>query len=160
MTTEKNSLLFKIKLDNDKEDFQVNNFIELFLEDGLFASYLNEVFGIATHNFNLKIYNITFKETTPKSLIKDLFDTFKEPQYITTKDNINFSIQANWPLGYRQVTLYPMPFDINLEQLKTITKIWGIIKHFEFEKHKKYSIIHNPYLHIYLENFNHKEVPD
>ena len=161
MITKKNSLLFKIKLDNGKENFQVNNFKELFLEDGLFASYLNEVFGIATHNFNLKIYKVTFKETTPKSLIEDLFDTFKEPQYITTKDNIDFSIQANRPLGCRQlVTLYPMPFDINLEQLKTITKTWGIMKHFEFGKHKKCPLIHNPYLHIYLENFNRNEVPD
>ena len=35
-----------------------------------------------------------------------------------------------------------MPFDINLEHLKTITKNWEIIKHFEFGKHKKCPMIH------------------
>ena len=64
MTTKKNSLLFKIKLDNEKIEFQVNDFIDLFLEGGLFESYLDEIYGIATHNFNLNIYNVTFKETT------------------------------------------------------------------------------------------------
>ena len=161
MTTKRNSLLFKIKLENEKNDFQVNDFINFFLEGGLFDSYLDEVFGIATHNFNLIIYNITFKESTPKSLLEDLYETFKDPQEVTFKSNIDCSIQINRPLGYRQlVTLYPMPFDINLEYLKTITNKWGIIKHFEFGKHKKCPMIHNPYLHIYIENFNRKEVPD
>ena len=58
MTTKKNSLLFKIKLENKKNDFQVNDFIDFFLEGGLFESYLDEVFGIATHNFNLNIYTM------------------------------------------------------------------------------------------------------
>ena len=89
MATKRNSLLFKIKPDNDKIDFQVNNFIGLFLEGGLFETYLEEIFGIATHNYNLKIYNIAFKETTPKSILEDIYYTFKEPQDITTRDNIN-----------------------------------------------------------------------
>ena len=153
-------LLFKIKIENDKVNFQVNDFIKLFLEGGLFESYLDEIFGMVTHNSNLKIYNITFKETTPKSLLEDLFVP-KEPQEIPSKDNIDFTIQVNRPLGYRQlVTLYPTPFDINKKHLKTITKNWGIIKHFEFGKHKKCPMIHNPYLHIYMENFNRKEAPD
>ena len=71
-----------------------------------------------------------------------------------------FSIQINRPFGYRQlVTLYRIPFDINLDHLRTITNKWGIIKHFEFGKHKKCPMIHNPYL-LYIENFNRKEVSD
>ena len=139
MTTKKNSLFFKIKLENEKNDFQINDFIDFFLEGGLFESYLDEVFGIATHNFNLNIYNVTFKESTPKSLLEDLYETFKDPQKVTFKNDIECSIQINRPLGYRQlITLYPMPFDINLEHLKTITNKWGIIKHFELGKHKKF----------------------
>ena len=161
MSTKKNSLLFKIKLDDENKDFQVNNFIDFFLEGGLFESYLDEIFGIATHNFNLNIFNVTFKDTTQKSLIDDLYDTFKEPQQITMNDEIDCKIQINRPLGYRQlVTLYPMPFDVNLDQPKVITNKWGILKNFEFGKHKKCPLIHNPYLHLSLENFNHKEVPD
>ena len=89
MTTKKNSLLFKIKLDNEKQEFQVNDFIDFFLEGGLFESYLDEIFGIDTHNFNLNIFNVTFKETTLKSLIEDLYETFKKPQQITIKDEIH-----------------------------------------------------------------------
>ena len=161
MTTKKNSLLFKIKLDNEKQEFQVNDFIDFFLEGGLFESYLDEIFGIATHNFNLNIFNVTFKKTTLKSLIEDLYETFKKPQQITIKDEIDYTVQINRPLGYRQlITLYPMPFDVNMEHLKAITNKWEILKHFEFGKHKKCPIIHNPYLHLYLENFNCKEIPD
>ena len=48
------------------------------------------------------------------------------------------------------MTLYPMPFDVNAEVLKAITKDWGNLKHFEFGKHKKCPLIHNPYLHLYI----------
>ena len=68
MTTKKNSLLFKIKPQEENSEFNVNNFIDLFLEDGLITSCLDEVYGIATHNYMLKIYNVTFKETTPKTI--------------------------------------------------------------------------------------------
>ena len=161
MTTKRNSLLFKIKLENEEADFKVNNFIDLFLENGIFESHLNMVFGIATHNYILKIFNVTFKESNPKSIIEDIYETFKEPQEISSNDNIDFTIQVNRPPGYRQlITLYPMPFDVNAEVLKAITKDWGNLKHFEFGKHKKCSLIHNPYLHLYMENFNRKEIPD
>ena len=50
MTTKKNSLLFKVTLDNEKKEFQINDFIDFFLEGGLFESYLSEIYGIATHN--------------------------------------------------------------------------------------------------------------
>ena len=131
------------------------------MEGGLFESLLDEIFGIATHNFNLNIYNVTFKESTSKSLIEDLYETFNDPQEISIKNDIDCSLQINRPLGYRQlITFYPMLFDINLDYLKTITNKWETLKHFEFGKQKKCPMIHNPYLHIYTENFNRKEVPD
>ena len=100
-------------------EVNVNNFIDLFLEGGLFESYLDEIFDIATHNYVLKIYNVTFKETTPKSTIEDICETFKEPQEITINCNIDFTLQVNRPPGYRQlITLYSMPLDINTETLK------------------------------------------
>ena len=133
----------------------------MFLEGGLFESYLDEIYGIATHNYILKIYNVTFKKNTLKSIIEDIYDTFKEPQEITNNDNMDFTIQVNRPPGYRQlITLYPMPFDINTEILKEITRNWGNQKHHEFGKHKKCPLIHNPYLHLYLENFKKKTTPD
>ena len=121
MTTKKNFLLFKIKVLNDKDDFNINNFIDLFLDDGIFQPYLDEIFGIATHNYQLKIYNVTFKDTTPKKILEDLYNTFCEPEIISTKDNIDFSIQINPPQDFRQlITLYPMPFDISNENIQEI----------------------------------------
>ena len=34
------------------------------------------------------------------------------------------------------------------------------MKHYEFGKHKKCPIIHNPYFHLFIENFKRKDVPD
>ena len=50
---------------DDDVEFNINNFIDLFLEDGPFEPYLDEVYGIVTHNYQLKIYNATFKKTIP-----------------------------------------------------------------------------------------------
>ena len=66
MTTKKNSLLFKIKVFDYKDDFNINKFIDLFLDDRIFQPYLDKSFEIATHNYQLKIYNVTFKDKTPK----------------------------------------------------------------------------------------------
>ena len=67
MATKKNSLLFKVKTLNDEEDYNINNFIDLFLEDGLFHQYLDEVYRIATHNYQLKIYNSPLR-TPPQNM--------------------------------------------------------------------------------------------
>ena len=161
MTTKKNSLLFKVKMVDDDVEFNINNFIDLFLKDGPFEPYLDEVYGIATHNYQLKIYNLTFKEMTPKKILEDLYNTFYEPEIIATKKNVEFFIQVNRPLGFWQiVTLYPMPFDILNETIQKITSYWGSCKHFEFGKHKKCALIHNPYLHLYIKNFKRKNIPD
>ena len=109
MTTKRNSLIFKIKLENKKEQFNVNNFIDLFLEDGLFQLHLNKIFVIATHNYILEIYNVTCKETTSKSITEDIYETFKEPQKVTSTDNIDFTIQASRPPGHCQVN-YSLPY--------------------------------------------------
>ena len=53
-----------------------------------------------------------------------------------------------------------MPFDITNVTLLEITKSWGNVKHQEFGKHKKYPLIHNPYLHLYIKEFKRKNVPD
>ena len=41
MTTKKSSLLFKVKMVDDDVEFNINNFIDLFLEDGPFKPYLD-----------------------------------------------------------------------------------------------------------------------
>ena len=138
-------MLFKIKVENEDVDFNINNSNDLFFENGLFESLLDKGYGIATHNYILKIYNVNFKETTPKTILEETYKTLKERQEISNSENIDFIIQVNCPPGYRQlITLYLMPFDIIAEIKKKITRTWRDLKHFEFEKHKKSPLIHNP----------------
>ena len=53
-----------------------------------------------------------------------------------------------------------MPFDISIENIQEIANNWESGKHYEFGKHKKYPVIHNPYLHFFIQNFKRKNVPD
>ena len=53
-----------------------------------------------------------------------------------------------------------MPFDISNENIQEITNNWGSVKHYEFGKHKKFLLIYNPYLHLFIENFKKKNMPD
>ena len=60
-----------------------------------------------------------------------------------------------------QANCYPVSnaFDI-MEAIKNLTINWGKLKHFEFGKHKKCPSIHNPYLHLYIENLKKSAIPD
>ena len=102
MTTKKNSFLFKIKVLDDKDDFNTNNFIDLFLDDGVFQPYLDEIFGIAIRTIIKKIFIMLLLKT--QSLKKS------EKTYA-----IRF---ANWKLFLLRLTLtfqykstYPRVFD-------------------------------------------------
>ena len=106
MTATKNFLFFKVKIVDDDVEFNISNFIDLFLKDGLFEPYLDEVYGIDTHNFQLKIYNVIFKETTSKKILENIYNAICEPEIKTTKDNVDFFIQVNRPLEFRQISLY------------------------------------------------------
>ena len=73
MTTKNNSLLFKIKITNEDKQFTVNNLIDIFLKDGSFESLLQQIFGIATYNFVLNIYNVTFNDGVDKKILNNLY---------------------------------------------------------------------------------------
>ena len=68
MSTKENSFLFKIKLDNESVEYNVSNFIDLFLEGDIFESYLDEIYGIATHNYVLKIIMSHLRKIPPNLL--------------------------------------------------------------------------------------------
>ena len=53
---------------DDAVEFSINNFIDLFLKDEPFELCLDEVYGITTHNYQLKMYDVTSKETTRRYL--------------------------------------------------------------------------------------------
>ena len=118
MTSKKKSLLFKVKMVDDDVEININSLINLFLEDSPFEPYIDEVYGIATHNYQLKIYNVAFKETFPKKILKDVYNAFYETEIIPTKENVEFSNQVNCLLELIQIdTLYPMPFDISYKTI-------------------------------------------
>ena len=48
MAAAKNFLFFKVKIIDDDVEFNISNFIDLFLKDGPFEPYLDEVYGIDT----------------------------------------------------------------------------------------------------------------
>ena len=161
MTTRKNSLLFKIEPKNEKLKFNVNDFIDLFLNEGPFQNLLDQVFGIATHNFMLNIYNVTFNEGVDRTIIDNVYTKYEKPKELKLSNNEEITVQVNRPFGYRQnITLYPMPFDVTSDAIKKLTINWGTLKHFEFGKHKKCPSIHNPYLHLYIENLKKSAIPD
>ena len=161
MTTKKNSLLFKIKPKNEELKFNVNDFIDLFLNEGPFQNLLSQVFGIATHNFMLNIYNLSFNEGVDRTIIDNVYTKYEEPKEIKLSNNEEITVQVNRPFGYRQIiTLYPMPFDVTNDAIERLTINWGTLKHFEFGKHKKCPSIHNPYLHVYIENLKKSAIPD
>ena len=161
MTTKKNSFLLKIKPKNEELKFNVNDFIDLFLNEGPFQNLLDQVFGIAPHDFMLNIYNVTFNEGVDRTIIDNVYTKYEEPKDIKLSNNEEITVQVNRPFGYRQIiTLYPMPFDVTNDAIKKLTINWSTLKHFEFGKHKKCPAIHNPYLHLYIENLKKSAIPD
>ena len=139
MSTKKNSLLFKIKLKNEEWQYNINDFIDLFLNEGPFETLLDKIFGIATHNFLLNIYNVTFNKGVHKKIIDDVYSKFEELKELKLSNNDQITVQVNQPFGYRQiVTFYLMPFDISAEFIKNLIINWNTLKHLEFGKHKKY----------------------
>ena len=56
--------------------------------------------------------------------------------------------------------MYPILFDVTSDAIKKLTINCGTFQHFEFGKHKKCSSIHNPYLHLYIENLKQSAIPD
>ena len=62
MSTKKNSLLFKIKTKNEEVHNSIDFYLIDFLNKGPFKNLLDQIFGIATHNFFSKHLQCDFKE--------------------------------------------------------------------------------------------------
>ena len=96
-----------------------------------------------------------------KKISDNLYSKCEKPQQFKLTNDKQITIQVTRPFGYRQiVTLYPMSFDITDEVIKNLTINCNKLKHFEFGKHKKFPSIHNPYLHLYIENLKKSAIPD
>ena len=87
-------MLFKIKITNEEKQFTVNDFINLFLKDGPFEFFLQQIFGIATHNFVLNIY-VTFNDGVDKKILDDIYSKYEEPQQLKLTNDELITIQVN-----------------------------------------------------------------
>ena len=85
---------------------------------------MQQIFGMATYNFLLNIYYVTFNDGVDKKILRDLYSKYEELQQLKLSNDELITIQVNRSFGYRQiVTLYPMPFDITDEAVKKIDLI-------------------------------------
>lgn len=158
---EPNILLIKaIKLtENSKTD--VNDFIELFLENGPFQYLFSNLVGCSSFNHYKQIFSITFNKETESSIISDLLVKFLEPKTITGSNGIDYQVQINRPQKSQQmVTLYPMSHNITEEHIKTITQDWGKLVNYKFGRHRRCPILLNNYLHIFISDLKKEKIPD
>lgn len=60
------------------------------------------------------------------------------------------------------VTLFPNSHNSQPHQIQLITKEWGNISNFRFGRHRRFPLLLNNYLHIYmyLTDFQKEKMPD
>ena len=158
---EPNVLLFKTVKDSENTKTNIDDFIELFLEDGPFDYLFSNLIGCSTFNYFRQIFSVSFNNDTNPNVIEDLLEKFKNPQVITNKVGENFHVQLNRPQKQQKmVTLFPMSHNIQPHQIDLITKEWGKVSNFRFGRHKRCPLLLNNYLHIYLTDFQKEKIPD
>lgn len=157
---ESNTILFKI-ITQDDQRYDVNDFIELFVDEGPFNESAEHIFGVSVHNYYSKIYAVNFAETTPISVMENFLNTFETPQNLTTPYGKPIALQTSLPRKpLKLVTIFPMPFGITKEQVDTITGTWGELVKFEYGRHKRFPAFRNAYLHVYFKTIEKQNIPD
>ena len=143
----------RIQCENKDIKLDVNFFLELFMKNGFFNQYLENLYGVSTFNFQKAIFQVTFNKETHSTIIDYLLNHYSKPKPIITKTGVKIFLTTKKPEPpARRVTLYPMPFNVNDEIIHEICKTWGKIRNYEFGRHKICPQIRNPYLHIFILN--------
>ena len=158
---EPNTFHLKVETPDDSIDFDINSFIELFIDDAPLGRYCNKLFGISTYNYAQKIYTVTFNSKTTEKEMDDFLKLFENVLQIELPDKTSISITA-WRSRWASkiVTLYPIPFDISTSLIQEITKNWGKLEAFNFGRHKKFSFLRNPYLHLRFTDLQTDYIPE
>jgi len=158
---EPQTVLCKIDTPTPDTFFDVNLFMELFVEGAPLFKYVDKIFGIATFNYHQKIYTVSFNPNVNETEIESFVSTFNTPTNIQTPDGLTVTMNVRWSrFAKKIVTLYPMPFDINPKHLQTLTATWGDLESYNFGRHKKFSFIRNPYLHLKFSNLQVNNIPE
>ena len=145
------TILMRIQCENKDVKLDVNFFLEMFLPNGFFNHYLENLYGVSTFNYQKSIFQVTFTKETHETIIDYFLNHYKERKEILTKTGIKIYLTTKKPdPPARRITLYPMPFNVSDELIQEICKEWGKIRNYEFGRHKICPQIRNPYLHIFI----------
>ena len=161
--TEKRTLIAKIDTKTQPTShFDLNNFLSLFVENGHFSNISENIFGVIPINLQSKTYSVSFKPNN-EALIEDLLNNYGFAKSVDCPTHgpikISFSKPKPPPVT---VTLWPISHEITPEILKTLLENnnWGRLERFAFGRHKNFPQFHNAYLHLQIDQFNPKNVPD
>lgn len=162
VVTQPHSIWVRVEKENGENatDFDLNQFIELFLPEGPLEFYNEHVFGITTRNFVQKIFTVTFLEHSASINISKLMANFENGQTVETATGKRIKLTTHRPPPPTEtVTLYPMPHGIQPSLLSKITSGWGVLKSFEYGRHKVLPHIRNSYLHLKFTDINLANIP-
>ena len=151
----------RIKVEgNQIADFDLNQFIELFLPQGPLYNFQTDIFGITTFNYLNKVFTVTFHQTTATdsaSTLMNFLDGGRE--FVTARHKTVKLFARRPPPPTETITLYPMPHGITHEIVQNIAKDWGQLKSFDYGRHKLLPQVRNSYLHVKFTELKPQNIP-
>ena len=162
---ETRTLIAKVEISTQPTlPFDLNNFLGLFVENGHFSQISEHIFGIFPINSQSKTYrySVSFKPNN-EALIEDLLKHYGAGKKIDvlTHGSIQISFAKPKPPPVT-VILWPISHEVTPEILKVLVESnhWGKLERFAFGRHKNFPQFHNAYLHLQINQYNPKNVPD
>ena len=161
--TETRTLIAKVEIHTQPTlPFDLNDFLALFVENGHFSQISEHIFGIIPINSQSKTYSVSFKPNN-EAVIEDLLKIYGPGKKIDvlTHSSIQISFAKPKPPPVT-VTLWPISHEVTSEILKVLVESnhWGKLERFAYGRHKNFPQFHNAYLHLQINQFNPKNVPD
>jgi len=159
--TQNRTLIATVQTTN-REAFDLNKFLALFVGNGHFVKLAEYVFGIIPLNSQTKAYSVSFKPGN-EAIIQDLLQIFGSFKEIQTPSHQSIRISFAKPKPPPQtITLWPMSHEVSHEMLQNLVEEngWGKMLKFQFGRHKHFPQFHNAYLHIQIDQYVPNAIPD
>ena len=153
------SLLFKIS-GFGQASFHENTFLELFLPNAPLHYLAEHIFGIVTHNYQHKIFNVTLLPTSEAQL-PQIVQRYNKPTPLKTQSGNELQLEVRYHSPPTQtVTLHPVPHGITTEEILALTNKWGELSAHEYGRHKTIRAFRNSFLHLQFKNLKINEIPE
>ena len=158
-TKQNGSLLFKIS-GYGQASFHENTFLELFLPNAPLHYLAEHIFGIVTHNYQHKIFNVTLLPTSEAQL-PQIVQRFNKPTPLKTQSGNELLLEVRYHSPPTQtVTLHPVPHGITTEEILAFTNKWEELSAHEYGRHKTIRAFRNSFLHLQIKNLKINEMPE